>query len=101
MKQNTRENFKIAGWVLLTLLLAAPLYQYLGTRFASADREIFENSKPFTHGMIENLNRLRLEYSLTDNQNHKDAIRLMVVSQVANLDKSKLSQDLQLWIKTL
>lgn len=93
--------------ILALLLVGSLVYfgpdikQYFGTRYASADREIFENSKPFIHGSVENLNRLRLEYQTAENQNHKDAIRLMVVSQTANLDLNQIPNDLKLWVKSL
>lgn len=87
---------------ILILILAGPeIKEYFGTRYASADREIFENSKPFIHGSIENLNRLRMQYELSENSNHKNAIKTMVISQTATLDKSQLPYELQQWIKTL
>lgn len=99
---------KIAAlWIFGLLLLGSLIYfgpeirEHFGTRYASADREIFENSKPFIHGQIENLSRLRLEYQTTENADHKNAIRLMVVTQTANLDKSQVPYDLQQWINSL
>ena len=62
-----------------------------GTRYANADREIFENSKPFIHGSIENLNRLRLAYQLADNEKHKNAIRVMVYYSNINIRQNKTS----------
>tara|TARA_R110000851_G_scaffold44701_1_gene109712 strand:- start:543 stop:845 length:303 start_codon:yes stop_codon:yes gene_type:complete len=96
-----------ALWIFGLLLLGGVIYsgpeirEHFGTRYASADREIFENSKPFIHGQIENLSRLRLEYQTTENADHKSAIRLMVVTQTATLDKSQVPYDLQQWINSL
>ena len=75
--------------------------EHFGTRYASADREIFENSKPFIHGSIENLNRLRMQYELAGSDNHRNAIKTMVVTQTATLDKTQIPYDLQTWIKSL
>lgn len=75
--------------------------QHFGTRYASADREIFENSKPFIHGSIENLNRLRMQYQMSDSDNHKNAIKTMVITQTATLDKTQLPNDLEQWINSL
>lgn len=75
--------------------------EHFGTRYANADREIFENSKPYIHGSIENLARLRLQYETTENPNHRAAIKAMVRTQVANLDTNQLPYDLQTWINSL
>lgn len=100
-----RKNYVFGVMGVLSLGFAVyfgpEIKQHFGTRFASADREIFENSKPFIHGSVENLNRLRLQYELTENQQHRAAIRNMVVSQTANLDKSQLPYNLQQWVESL
>jgi hypothetical protein len=93
----------IAGVIAFVLfVLAYPtIYEYFGTRYANASREIFENSKPFLHGQIENLTRMQLEYRLAANEGHRDAIRSMVLTQTATMDKTKLPYELQTWIKSL
>ena len=97
---------KIAGIVFAAVVAGAfyfgpELREHFGTRYASADREIFENSKPFIHGSIENLNRLRMQYQMSENTNHRSAIKTMVMTQTATLDKSQLPYDLQTWINSL
>jgi hypothetical protein len=98
---------KIALTVLAAILLVAMIYfgpdirEHFGTRYANADREIFESSKPFIHGSIENLNRLRMQHQMAESDNHRNAIKLMVVTQTATLDKTQLPYDLQQWIKSL
>lgn len=77
------------------------IYEHFGKRYANADREIFESSKPFIHGSIENLNRLRMQHQMASNDNHRNAIKLMVVSQTATLDRTQLPYDLQTWINSL
>ena len=89
-------------FTLFALVIFGPdIKEYFGTRYASADREVFENSKPFIHGSIENLARLKLQYELSENQNHRAAIKQMVITQTATLDKSQLPSELQQWIKSL
>ena len=93
--------------MLVIIVLGGLIYfgpdikQHFGTRYASADREIFENSKPFIHGAIENLNRLRMQHELAENDNHRKAIKTMVITQTATLDKTQLPYDLQQWVKSL
>ena len=103
MKQFTVILLTLIALTVFSLLIyfGPNIREHFGKRYASADREIFEKSKPFVHGSIENLNRLRLEYQTTENTNHKAAIRLMVVSQTANLDKTQLPLDLQQWVNSL
>ena len=99
-KEKLYAVFGVAGF--LFLIWAGPIiYEHFGTRYASADREIFENSKPYIHGSIENLNRLKLEYELAETQAHKDAIRVMVVSQTTNLDMEQVPYHLRTWVESL
>jgi len=98
---------EIALTLIVVLVLSSLIYfgpnikEHFGKRYASADREIFESSKPFIHGSIENLNRLRMQYQLSESDNHKNAIKLMVLTQTATLDKTQLPEDLRKWIETL
>ena len=97
-------KYLIASGVLLlgALIFFAPnIKEHFGTRYANADREIFENSKPYVHGTIENLTRLKLQYELSDNASHKQAIKQMVLTQVSNFDRNQLPYELNNWINTL
>ena len=93
----------IAGITLIGGLIyfGPDIKDHFGKRYADADREIFEKSKPFIHGSVENLARLKMQYELAENENHKKAIKNMVITQTATLDKSQLPSELQLWIQSL
>ncbi|MFL0802553.1 MAG: hypothetical protein K6L81_02475 [Agarilytica sp.] len=94
-------SFMVAIIIGGLIYFGPEIKEHFGTRYASADREVFENSKPFIHGTIENLNRLRMQYEMSDNQKHRNAIKTMIVSQTATLDKSQLPYDLQQWVNSL
>ena len=88
--------------IFSSLVYFAPdIRQHFGTRNASADREIFENSKPYIHGTIENIARLKLQYQLSDAPAHKQAIKQMVLTQVANFDRNQLPYELNNWVNSL
>lgn len=77
------------------------LREHFGTRYADADREVFENSKPYIHGALANLTRLKLQYELSDNVQHKAAIKAMVMTEVSTLDAKHINPTLTNWIQSL
>lgn len=76
-------------------------YEFFGKEYANADREIFEESKPFIHGSIQNLYRMKLEYETAENEQHRKAIRAAVFAQTSGLDRNHLPVDLQTWMNQL
>lgn len=85
----------------LLIYFGPDIKQHFGTRYADADREIFENSKPYIHGTIENITRLKLQYELIDSQKHRAAIKQMVLTQVSTFDRNELPIELNNWINSL
>lgn len=64
----------------------------------NANQEIFTKSKPFVNGSIQQLVKLKLDYDLAEDSDHKAAILYTAKVQYANLDKSKVPYDIQQWL---
>ncbi len=69
------------------------LYKYFGPKQEAVRREIFENSKAYNQGMIQQLERQRIEYAKGDDS-VKEAITSMILHDFADYDDSKLPSDL-------
>lgn len=95
------------GVVLLLGMMGALIYfgpeihQHFGKRYADADREIHQKSKSFVQGAIEHVQRLKLDYDSADNEQHRKAIRELVLVQAATIDLNQFPPHLQSWIEQL
>lgn len=102
--KNFGVSLVIVGSLLITgtiTYFGPEIREHFGTRYRTADRNIFENSGAYVRGSIENLNRLRMEYQMAETENHRNAIRTMVLSQTGGLDTSLLPYDLQQWVNQM
>jgi hypothetical protein len=64
-------------------------------------REIFENTQSYSHGKIQNLSRLRLEYKTSKDEDHKAALKEMVLVEVSTFDLNRLPDNLYNFVKEL
>lgn len=93
--------------IVLIALMGSCVYfgpeikEFWGTRYANADRNIYENNVSHVRGTIEHIARLKLDYELAGSENHRTAIRAMVLTSTAGFDKSKLPDDLNRWVTSL
>lgn len=98
---------KVLGILVLLFSLgtctffAPNLYEHFGKRYANADREIFEKNKSYIHGKIENLQRLKFEYELANDEDHKKAIRRMILVEASTIMKADLPYELAVFIGSL
>lgn len=91
----------LIGGIVALIYFGPNLREHFGTRYADADREVFENSKPYIHGTIENLVRLKLEYETADNDSHRKAIKNLVLVQMANIDRNQVPYNINTWVDSL
>ena len=76
------------------------LYKVFGLKYEDQRREIFEHSKAFNQGMIQELQNMQFEYVKAD-EKHKDALASIILHRVADYDVSKLPPDLKKFIDDL
>lgn len=85
----------------LSVVFYPKIYKYFGITYSNANREIFEKSKSYIHGKIENLQRLKLEYEITDDIEHKKAIRYMILVESSTITDLNIPKDLKIFIDNL
>lgn len=87
--------------LVAAIVFGPNVYEHFGKRYANADREIHQKSKSFVQGAVEHIQRLKLDYDKTDNKQHKQAIKQLVLVQAATVELHQFPPHLQSWIEQL
>lgn len=106
-----KEVFKTIGYVVLsiTALLLVTwiftgndffLYKFFAPKTEAVRREVFEQSKAYNQGMIQELQNMQFEYIKADSS-HRDALASIILHRVADYDEEKLPADLKEFIHGL
>jgi hypothetical protein len=88
--------FVIAAIVLLgslafgTTWLGIEWHGFFGPKRQNVEREIFEQTRSYVHGKIQDLTRYRLQYLQADTDSERAAIRSTVRMQFAEFDVEQL-----------
>jgi len=105
------------GSVILTLVVAGvglffvinlmmgvdlAMYKFWAPKRANVEREVFEQTRSFNQGMIQELEDYHIQYAQADDSG-KETIRSTVLHRISgyNLDHPDVSQDLRDWIEQL
>ena len=94
-------NFlKIFGIIAVVLVLAFLLElgglqwtKFFAPKRENIKREVFENTKSFTYGKIQDLAKYYKEYNETDNIEDKTTISNLVKMNFNNFDEKKINND--------
>ena len=91
-------GWKIAGGfvgflVLMFVLQLAGLewFKFFQPRKENIRREVFEATKSYTHGKIQDLGKYYEEYQSTDNPEDKTAIEAVIKMRYAEFDETKIN----------
>jgi len=69
-------------------------------KYEQVRREVFEQSKAYNQGMIQELQNMQFEYIKADD-NHKQALASIILHRAADFDENKLPYDLKQFIQNL
>ena len=67
--------------------------RYFGVKHRDARREVFEQTQSYTHGKIQELSKMYLEYQQADSQGDKDIISNVIKVQFAGFDEDNINSD--------
>lgn len=106
-----RELWGFAGWVLVGIVGALALiwvltgneffmYRYFAPKQEAVRRQVFEQTKSYRQGMIQELYNMQRQYIVADD-NHKDALASVILHQVADFPDDDLPTDLRVFIQQL
>lgn len=76
------------------------LYKYFGPKTEAVRREIFEESKAYNQGMIQELQNMQFEY-IKAGDKEKVALASIILHRAADYDTKKMPADLRQFIEKL
>lgn len=76
--------------IFIVGLLALGWYSFFKPRYANVERKMFENTKSYTHGKIQELGKYYREYR-SAGASDQQTIRILIVSSFAEFDADKLN----------
>lgn len=102
---------KIAGIVFAALVVVLGLswigtgndfllYRFFAPKTEAVRRHVFEETKSYNQGMIQELQNMQFEYEKAD-ESHKAALASIILHRAADYDGDKLPTDLRAFISSL
>lgn len=78
------------------------MYQMFAPRYESVRRQVFENTRSYNQGMIQELENMQFQYEQAD-ASHKQALASIILHRAAgyNLDDPDVPNDLRVFITQL
>lgn len=76
------------------------LYRYFAPKTEGVRREVFEQSKAYKQGMIQELQNMQFEYVKADDA-HKKSLAAIILHRAADFDDGELPADLRSFIDGL
>ncbi len=76
------------------------LYKFFAPKMEDTRREVFEHSKAYRQGMVQELENMQFEYAKADPK-HKDALADIILHRAADVDPSALTPELNSFIAQL
>ena len=79
------------------------LYKFFAPKQAAVQRQVFEQTKSFNQGMVQELENMQVEYVQAKDQASKDAIASIILHRASgyNLGDSAVTPDLRSFIQGL
>lgn len=76
------------------------LYKYFAPKQEQVRREVFEQTKSYNQGMIQELQNMQFQYIKADST-AKKALASIILHRAADYDENKLPYDLRVFIQEL
>lgn len=77
------------------------IYRFWAPKQENAKRAVFENTQSYVQGKQEYISRLRYQYQTADPGAQREALKTLILSEAANVDNSKLSSDVQAFLRSI
>jgi hypothetical protein len=75
------------------------LYKFFAPKRAAVEREVFENTKSYSQGMLQELEAMLLDYNKADS-NGKDSICSVVRRRTADFPTDRMPADIYSFVKS-
>ena len=77
------------------------MYKYFAPKTEAVRRQVFEQSKAYNQGMIQELQNMQFDYLRNKDPNSKKAMASIILHRVADYDLEKCPVDLRNFIENL
>lgn len=77
------------------------LYQFFAPKKEAVRREVFEQSKAYNQGMIQELQNMQFAYLRTQDPKTKESLADIILHRAADYDVNKMPEDLRIFISDL
>ncbi len=102
-------NIFIGLFILVTVLglgfwlryLWIVQYGFFAPMQKNVERKVFENTQSYIEWKRQELNKYRLEYITTKDEEVKNAIKMTILQSFSNFDKTKLDYELRIFLNSL
>lgn len=116
MREARRETvWTIFHWIPVVLLVLVVLmglgwfvqgneffmYKFWAPKQEAVRRQIFEETKSYNQGMIQELQNMQFEYEKTADQSAKDRMASIILHRAADFPEERMPQDLRTFIAKL
>ena len=64
-------------------------FQFFAPKFKNVERKVFEETKSYVHGKIQDLAKYKAEYDRADDKD-REAIRQIIIMRFAEFDESQI-----------
>ena len=95
----------VVGIVMILAIVSSVfelgMFKFLAPRYEEVKRQVFQESKEYQHGTIQELDKMRLEHAKTNDPEIRRAIEVRATRMVAEFDKNNLPEDLRSWILSI
>lgn len=106
-----KDSIAVVGGLVLALCLLVGLViggnhlrlyvmRTFGTEYENVRTDIYRNNKSYVEGTIRDLRELRREYLAADDE-HKDAVKSLILHRAGELDYDRLPSDLRSFLKEI
>ncbi len=107
-----QDFWKGAGIVLMALAVIMGLgwvvqgndffmYKWFAPKYEQTRREIFEQTKSYNQGMIQELQNMQFDYVKATSQEQKDSLTDVILHRTADYDLAKMPPDLRQFVEKL
>ncbi len=76
------------------------LYRYFAPRYEDTRREVFEHSKAYRQGMVQELQNMQFQYARAG-KTQREALASIILHRAADVDESAMPADLVIFVANL
>lgn len=82
----------LAGLVFIIGFSGLSYYKFFAPKYANVERQVFENTKSFTHGKVQDLAKYYEEYNKSTEE-EKESIRQLIIMNFSDFNSNNIKNN--------